>query len=95
MIKLLIRQKKLFKVIKKIIRTHPYFAVIVLHEYFRNLFPTDPYINFKIKEPTKRIFLLQKVLIDLCNNINYLGNYKISFKKRENLEFKKKNRPGL
>ena len=37
------KQKKFFIEIKKLIKTHPYFAVILIHEYFRNLYPTDRY----------------------------------------------------
>ena len=57
------KNKKFFIEIKKLIKTHPYFAVILIHEYFRNLYPTDPSISFKIKDPVKRInFLLDDLI---------------------------------
>ena len=80
------KQKKFFIEIKKLIKTHPYFAVILIHEYFRNLYPTDPSISFKIKDPVKRINFLLDDLIKISKNLQILGNYKITF-----LKLKKKS----
>ncbi len=84
-------QNKIFFYIKKIIKSHPYLCVIILHEYFRNLFPHDPHIKFKEKNPLKRIFILQVKMINLLKEIEILGNYKIDFKTiTSNEELKKK-----
>ena len=48
------QQKKIFELLKKLIKSHPYFVIIILHEYFRNLFPYEPHINYKEKNPIKR-----------------------------------------
>ena len=69
-------QNKIFFYIKKIIKSHPYLCVIILHEYFRNLFPHDPHIKFKEKNPLKRIFILQVKMINILKEIEILGNTK-------------------
>ena len=84
------KQKILFKLIKQLILDHPYLVVIVLHEYFRNLYPSDSHINFKIKDPIKRINLVQDKLITVCQNLLNSGHYQINFKKQKEIEFKKK-----
>ena len=80
------KQKKLFQLCKKLIVTHPYFVVIILHEYIRNLYPHDPHIKFKIKNPIKRINLLQNQLIHICQSLVNLGHYKNLYK-RLNIKF--------
>ena len=82
------KQKKFFIEIKKLIKTHPYFAVILVHEYFRNLYPTDPSIPFKIQNPVKRINLLLDGLIKISKNLQDIGNYKITFSKNKKKELK-------
>ena len=84
------KQKILFKLIKKLIKNQPYFAVIILHEYFRSLFPFDPHIKFKIDNPIKRISDLQTKLIKICNYLLNIGFYKIKFKKEQKKELKEK-----
>ncbi len=84
-------QNKIFSHVNKHIKKHPYFCVIILHEYFRNIFPYDPVIKFKIDNPKKRINLLQKSLINLFKSLESFGSYKINFKNFENkTELKKK-----
>lgn len=84
-------QNKIFKELKKIILLHPYFCVIVLHEYFRNLFPHDPHIKFKTLNPQKRILNLQENIFNLIKNYKHFGSYKINFKKKNyKIEVKKK-----
>ncbi len=84
-------QNIIFSYIRSYLKKYPYFCVMILHEYFRNLFPDDPHINFKIKDPKKRIVNLQKNLIKTLQNFDNFGFYKINFKNL-NLpeEFKKK-----
>ena len=84
------KQKELFQLCKKLIVTHPYLVVIILHEYIRNLYPHDPYIKFKIKNPIKRINLLQNQLIHICQNLTNLGHYNIKFGNQKEVEFKTK-----
>jgi ubiquinone/menaquinone biosynthesis C-methylase UbiE len=84
-------QRYLFSLLKKIKKKYPYLVVIVLHEYFRNLFPHDPHIKFKITNPKKRILDLQINLIEILRNFKSFGSYKIYFKNYNlNEEFKKK-----
>ena len=54
-LKLIKNQNIIFSYVKGYSKKHPYFCVIILHEYFRNLFPHDPHIKFKITNPKKRI----------------------------------------
>ena len=39
-----------FLKLKKISKNHPLIAVLILHEYFRNIYPSDPYIKKRFKE---------------------------------------------
>ena len=84
------KQKKLFQLCKKLIATHPYFVVIIFHEYIRNLYPHDPHIKFKIKNPIKRINLLQNQLIHICQGLVNLGHYNIKFKNQKEVGLKTK-----
>ena len=81
-------QKILFSLLKGIAKIHPYFVVIILHEYFRNIFPHDPHIKFKINNPFIRINNLQKNCISLIKNIKKFGTYNINFKNLHNDELK-------
>ena len=84
-------QQHLFSFLDKIKKKYPYLVVIILHEYFRNLFPHDPHIKFKITNPKKRILDLQISLIEILKNFKNFGSYKIYFKNNNfNEEFKKK-----
>tara|TARA_Y100000816_G_scaffold291604_1_gene283484 strand:- start:1904 stop:2923 length:1020 start_codon:yes stop_codon:yes gene_type:complete len=80
MTKIFVNQKKIFSYVNKYIYKYPYFCVIILHEYFRNLFPYDPHIKFREKNPTKRILKLQIRLLDTLRNLDVFGYYKIDFK---------------
>lgn len=77
---LLKNQNKIFLYIKGYLKKYPYFCIIILHEYFRNLFPDDPHIKFKIKDPRKRINNLQITLLKTLENLRNFGFYKINFK---------------
>ena len=74
------KQQYLFSILDKIKKKHPYLVVIILHEYFRNLFPHDPHIKFKILNPKKRIYDLQISLIEILKNFKNFGFYRINFK---------------
>ena len=84
-------QNIIFSYIKKYLKIYPYFCVIILHEYYRNLYYHDPHIKFKIKNPKKRIYDLQINLIDILKSLKNFGSYKINFKRNIlNEELKKK-----
>ena len=70
--KLIKNQNIIFSYIKGYLKKHPYFCVIILHEYFRNLYPRDPYIKFKITNPKKRINDLQINLIKILKTLEVL-----------------------
>ena len=90
-INLIKNQNMIFSYIKSYVNKHPYLCVIILHEYFRNLFPDDPHIKLKIKNPKKRIVDLQKTLIKTLQNFENFGFYKHNFKNLNSKdEFKKK-----
>ena len=74
--KLFKNQNIIFSYLKSYSKKHPYFCVIILHEYFRNLFPHDPHIKFKITNPNKRINDLQINLIKVLKNFEDIGFYK-------------------
>ncbi len=77
---LLKNQNRILLYIKSYLKKYPYFCIIILHEYFRNLFPDDPHIKFKIKDPRKRINNLQITLLKTLENLRDFGFYKINFK---------------
>jgi len=61
---------------KKLALTHPYFVVISMHEYFRNIWPNDPFIKETLSEnKSKNIKLCLKNLIELYNNVKLMGSY--------------------
>ena len=74
-------QKKIFSSIKSIIKKYPYFVIIILHEYLRNIEPYDPHIKFKEKNPKKRILKLQENILKLVEIIKTFGSYSVIFKK--------------
>jgi len=88
---MLIKQQKLFfYYLKKNIKKHPFLCVIILHEYFRNLFPFDQHIKFKIKNPKKRIHNIQISLIEILKNFRDIGFYKTKIEdKNFGMELKK------
>ena len=71
---------KLFSLLNFIKKTKPYFAIFILHEFFRNLYPQDKYLNFNEKNHKKRIF---KTINELINLLNIIKNIK-SYEKRFN-----------
>ena len=81
-------QNYFFSLVKKNIKTHPYFVVLVLHEYFRSIFPDDPHIPFKVKNPIKRIADLQKQLISFLELTNNFGSYNLKFSKNKKKDLK-------
>ena len=84
-------QNKIFLYIKKYLNSYPYFCVIILHEYSRNLCPHDPHIKFKINNPKKRIHNLQIKLISILKNLDIFGFYKIKLTGiNDNEELKKR-----
>jgi len=84
--KIFLDQKTLFRLLKNLTKDHPYFVVMVIHEYFRNIFPSDPHVKFKTNNPFKRIYNLQKNCISLLQNYNKFGSYKIKFEKSKKKE---------
>ena len=72
-------QNIIFSYIRRYLKKYPYFCIIILHEYYRNLFPDDPNIKFKIKDPKKRIVDLQITLIKTLQNFENFGFYNINF----------------
>ena len=53
---------------KKLVYKHPYFVVITMHEYFRNIWPNDPFINEKLADDK-----LESISLCLKNCLNLLS----------------------
>ncbi len=69
-----------FELCNSIIETKPWLVIISMHEYFRNLYPDDPYITFPKKLcPTERLYLTIENLLSLLNSGQSLGHYSINF----------------
>lgn len=68
-----------FTLLNSIVKTKPYFVVIILHEYFRNLYKEDPYLKFSEKNHKKRIINTLDNLIKLLEILNNIKSYKINF----------------
>ena len=79
------KQRKFFRKLKSLIHTHPHLAIILIHEYFRNLYIIDPHIPFKEKNSFKRIDRLLVELIALVDSLKKLGSYNINFKHANSL----------
>jgi len=61
---------------KKLALTHPYFVIISMHEYFRNIWPNDPFITETLSEKkSENIKLCLKNLIELSKNVELIGSY--------------------
>ncbi len=68
-----------FILLNSIVKTKPYFVVIILHEYFRNLYREDPYLKFSQKNHKKRIINTLDNLIKLLKILQNIKSYKINF----------------
>jgi len=65
-------------------KSYPWAIIIVMHEYYRNLYPVDPYIPFNnIGDNTERIYKKIQELIIFLFNINQIGSYNFDFKNIE------------
>jgi ubiquinone/menaquinone biosynthesis C-methylase UbiE len=61
---------------KSIAKKHPALVVILMHEYFRNLYPHDPYIQEKYsRDPLSNIYLCLQNNIDAIKVFKNLGSY--------------------
>ena len=76
MINYKIKLKVLFKLLNLIKKTKPYFAIFILHELFRNLYPDDKYLYFTEKNHEKRIL---KKIDELIKLLLILKNIKTNF----------------
>ncbi|MBT4646117.1 MAG: class I SAM-dependent methyltransferase [Pelagibacteraceae bacterium] len=72
-----------FILLNTIVKTKPYFVIIILHEYFRNLYKEDPYLKFSEKNHKKRIINTLDNLIKLLKILNKVRSYKIDFDNNE------------
>jgi ubiquinone/menaquinone biosynthesis C-methylase UbiE len=68
-----------FILLNSIVKTKPYFAIMILHEYFRNLYKEDHYLKFSEKNHKKRIINTLDNLIKLLNILKNIKSYKIDF----------------
>ena len=66
---------KLIKLLNNKTKSHPYIVVITMHELFRNLYPSDPYIKTEINN-FKRISTTVKNLENFVKSACKLGAYK-------------------
>ena len=63
-------------ILKQLTKTHPYFVIIFMHEYFRNIWPNDPFINVILsKNKPENIKLCLENLIKASKNIQTIGSY--------------------
>ena len=54
----------------------PHIVVIILHEYFRNIWPNDPFIlNVLSEDRLENIILCLKKSITVLENTKFLGSY--------------------
>jgi ubiquinone/menaquinone biosynthesis C-methylase UbiE len=76
-----------FKILKKLLIKHPYLVVLILHEYYRNLYNLDSYIPFKKKDFIKRFKENLPQLINFAKLGLRLGSYNVY--ERKNFFFDK------
>jgi len=91
---------ELISILKKLTVSHPYFVVIIMHEYFRNIWPNDPFIEETLsKNKSENIELCLINLIQISKNIKFIGSYFNNFnnvsKFYENLEKDNENEDNL
>ena len=61
---------------KKLVYKHPYLVIITMHEYFRNIWPNDPFINEKLADDKlESISLCLKNCLNLLSSAEKLGSY--------------------
>ncbi len=85
------KEKLFFNKLKKIIKSQPYFVIIVLHEYFRNIYPSDPHIKFKNQDAYSRINNKLDELLEAIKIFSSFGVYSLNFDfKKNRQEIKKK-----
>ena len=67
---------KLIDLAKNAAIHRPYIVVIVLHEYFRNIWPNDPFIQVTLSEDRlENIILCLKKSIIILEDTEFLGSY--------------------
>ena len=73
-----------FSKVKKISKTHPMITVLVLHEYFRNIYPADAYIKKRYSEDKlKNIEKTISKLENIVKSFQSIGNYKQKINKKK------------
>ena len=75
---------------ESLIPSHPWIIPIVMHEYFRNIYPDDPNIPYpKEKSHSERIFDVLENLIKLLESVQMnIGSYKVNLNINEPNETK-------
>ena len=78
-----------FSKVNKISKKHPIITVIVMHEYFRNIYPGDTFIKNKynsdrLKNFQLALFNLEKIVDSFIKIGNY--NFNFNFKKKVNTQ---------
>jgi len=71
--------KKLIRELNNLVKTHPYFVVIIMHELFRNLYFYDPYIKTSQKNHYNKLRNSVDNLLNLSKLIPEIGSYKKKF----------------
>ena len=79
--KILKKINKFFHLLNIAVKTKPYLVIIVLHEYFRNLYPNDMFLKFTENNHKKRIEETLEQLTKLIELSNKIKTYNIKFKK--------------
>ena len=61
---------------KKISKKHPYMVIILMHEYFRNIWPNDPFITEEVSnDKLESISLCLKNCMNIIERTKDLGSY--------------------
>tara|TARA_B100001063_G_C16709692_1_gene527317 strand:+ start:122 stop:1153 length:1032 start_codon:yes stop_codon:yes gene_type:complete len=75
---------KFFLLIAKLSRVNPLITVLILHEYFRNIYPEDLYIKKRLKtDPLQNISLVIQELEKIANVFLKLGCYEQDISKEK------------
>ena len=73
-----------FLKVSKISRSHPMLTVLIMHEYFRNIYPADLFIKKRYsKDKLKNFDLTIDKLEKLIKVFSDIGSYKNNFKKNK------------
>lgn len=73
-----------FQLAHSLVAKHPYAVCMAMHEYARNLYPSDPYISFAEENPTERLYSVTQNCLQFLNASAKMGSYEADINDEDN-----------